>query len=146
MQPTVLNTDNLDRCIRTLESSLNYLRGTTADSIEHEMYRNSVVKGFELTLETAIKLLRKLLKAYGGNPKSIDELFFKDVLRQASLHSLITQEEVSRWFEYRENRNNTAHDYGVGFAYETLELMPAFLNDAKALAQKLAVKLREAAK
>jgi hypothetical protein len=34
-------------------------------------------------------------------------------------------------FVYRDNRNNTAHDYGVGFAEETLTLLPEFLADAR---------------
>jgi hypothetical protein len=32
-----------------------------------------------------------------------------------------------------DNRNSTAHDYGQGFAEETLSLMPAFLKDARCL-------------
>lgn len=38
---------------------------------------------------------------------------------------------VERWFSYRDNRNNTAHDYGVGFAEETLALMPKFITDVR---------------
>ena len=43
-------------------------------------------------------------------------LSFKDVFRQAHKHSLITEEETARWMKYRDNRNNTAHDYGQVFA------------------------------
>ncbi len=39
-----------------------------------------------------------------------------------------------RFLEYRENRNNTAHDYGVNFAEKTLVLLPVYINDAKQLA------------
>ena len=35
---------------------------------------------------------------------------------------------------YRDNRNDTAHDYGEDFAETTLKLLPAFVQDAKALA------------
>lgn len=45
----------------------------------------------------------------------------------------MTTEAVERWFLYRDNRNNTAHDYGVGFAEETLALLPAFLVDVRAV-------------
>ena len=38
---------------------------------------------------------------------------------------------MERWFSYRDNRNNTAHDYGVGFAEETLALMPKFITDVR---------------
>jgi nucleotidyltransferase substrate binding protein (TIGR01987 family) len=126
-----LNTDHLLRCIQTLESSLAMLNQAEENSIEFEVYRNAVVKGFELVLETTGKLLRKALKAYGGSPKAVDELFYKDVLRHAAKRGLLTAEEVERWFAYRDNRNNTAHDYGEGFANETLQLMPAFVIDAR---------------
>jgi hypothetical protein len=38
---------------------------------------------------------------------------------------------------YRANRNTTAHDYGKGFADETLTLLPAYLDDLRQLAQRL---------
>ena len=41
---------------------------------------------------------------------------------------------VERWLSYRDNRNDTAHDYGEEFAETTLKLLPAFVEDAKALA------------
>lgn len=113
------------------------------DTIDYEIYRNAVVKGFELTLETSGKLLRKALKQFTGAPRSVDELVFKDVFREALKHGLISdQEMVERWFSYRDNRNNTAHDYGVGFAVETLQLMPGFLKDANTLETRLAEKFQ----
>ncbi|HEX5339120.1 MAG TPA: nucleotidyltransferase substrate binding protein [Gallionella sp.] len=136
-----LNTDHLLRCIQTLESSLVMLQRAEAGSIEYEVFRNAVVKGFELTLETTGKLLRKALKAYGGNPKAVDELFYKDVLRHAAKHGLLTVEEVERWFAYRDNRNDTAHDYGEAFAQQTLVLLPGFVADARALEAALREKL-----
>jgi nucleotidyltransferase substrate binding protein (TIGR01987 family) len=132
-----LNTDHLARCIRTLESSLARLDKAEPESIDYEVFRNAVVKGFELVLETSGKLLRKALKAYGGSPKAVDELFYKDVLRHAGKHGLLTPEAIERWFAYRDNRNSTAHDYGEGFARETLLLMPGFMEDARSLEAKL---------
>jgi uncharacterized protein YutE (UPF0331/DUF86 family) len=126
-----LNTDHLQRCIHTLESSLDLLTQAEPDSIEYEVFRNAVVKGFELVLEISGKLLRKAVKAYGGSPKAVDDLFYKDLLRAAGKHGLLGAEEIERWFAYRDNRNTTAHDYGAGFAEQTLLLMPSFLADAR---------------
>jgi nucleotidyltransferase substrate binding protein (TIGR01987 family) len=136
-----LNTKHLLRCIQTLQSALDMLNRAGVGSIDYEVFQNSVVKGFELTLETSGKLLRKTLKAYGGSPKVVDELFYKDVFRHAAKHGLLTVEEVERWFDYRDNRNNTAHDYGEAFAKETLALMPSFLADARKLEAVLREKL-----
>ena len=128
-----LNTEHYARCIRTLETSLTQLEKAEPESIEYEIFRNAVVKGYELTLEIAGKLLRKALKAYTGRPREVDGLSYKDVLRHAAKHDLMTTDAVERWFVYRDNRNNTAHDYGVGFAEETLKLLPAFVADARTL-------------
>ncbi len=51
---------------------------------------------------------------------------------------------IQRWFAYRDNRNNTAHDYGHGFAEETLTLLPGFLRDARAIETKLWEKFGDA--
>ncbi len=132
-----INTNHLSICIRTLRSSLEHLNAAVPESIDYEIFRNAVIKGFELTLETAAKLLRKALKTYHGNPKAVDALTYKEVLREAAKHSLIEGGAVERWFLYRDNRNNTAHDYGEEFAEETLSLMPEFLEDITALERVL---------
>ena len=128
-----LNPDHYARRITTLENSLTLLSQAEPDSIDYEIFRNAVVKGFELTLETAGKLLRKALKAYSGTPREVDALTYKDVLRHAGKHGLMGTEAVVRWFAYHDNRNNTAHDYGVGFAEDTLKLLPGFVADARDL-------------
>lgn len=132
-----LNTEQLHKCILTLEKSLQLLNIAEPESLEYDIFRNATVKGFELTLETLGKLLRKKLKSYFTLPKEVDDLVFKDVLRHANKHGLIQDDEVKRWFKYRDNRNNTAHDYGLGFAEQTLILLPQFIIDAKHLQQKL---------
>jgi nucleotidyltransferase substrate binding protein (TIGR01987 family) len=137
----VLNTDHYARCISTLELTLVQLEKSAPESLEFEIFRNAAVKGFELALETAGKLLRKALKAYTGRPRDVDALTYKDVLRHAAKHGLLSTEDVERWFAYRDNRNSTAHDYGVGFAEETLKLLPSFVSDARALEVILREKL-----
>ncbi len=59
-----LRTEHLARCLQTLEKSLAQLDLVPSDSIDYEIYRNAVVKGFELTLETTGNLLRKAVKSY----------------------------------------------------------------------------------
>ncbi len=136
-----LSTKHLARCIQTLERSLAELRLAPAGSIEREIFRNATVKSFELTLETAGKLLRKGLKSYVGNPRMVDELTYKEVLRHAAKHGLVEPAAVERWFAYRDNRNDTAHDYGEIFAEETLNLLPDFITDARRVETTLREKL-----
>jgi nucleotidyltransferase substrate binding protein (TIGR01987 family) len=139
-----LRTEHLARCLQTLEKSLEQLKRAPEESIDYEIYRNAVVKGFELTLETAGKLLRRAIKTYIGNPRTVDELTYKEVLRHAGKHGLLEPAAVERWFEYRDNRNSTAHDYGQGFAEETLALMPDFLSDTRRLEATLSEKFGHA--
>ena len=131
------NTDYLTRCIETLEASLQRLNESASDELGYEIYRNAAVKGFELTLETVGKLLRRALRPYYSSNKKVDQLYFKDVFRAAAKHGILNPEEVERWFTYRDNRNDTAHDYGEHFAQQTLVLLPQFLQDAKQLKKSL---------
>ena len=61
--------------------------------------------------------------------KSVDALTFKDIFRYANKYSLLNEDETKRWFVYRDNRNNTAHDYGQLFTEQTLLLIESFLID-----------------
>lgn len=129
----ILNTDHLKRCIDTVRSSLVFYEKAAADSIEQEIFRNAIVKGYELAQETSFKLLKKALRDYGHSAKKIDTTPIKDLLRLSATHGLMTLDAVERWFAYRDNRNNTAHDYGENFAKETLHLIPGFINDVSQL-------------
>ena len=121
------------RCILTLEKAHSLLLKSEAESIEYEMFRSACVKEFEIILEQTGKLLKKALKPYFHSNKAVDALVFKDLFRYAAQHSLINLESAERWFKYRENRNSTAHDYGVHFADKTLLLLTEFISDAKAI-------------
>ncbi len=132
-----LNFDHLQRCSLTLERSLQSMAKAEPGSVDYEVFRNAVIKSFELTLETAGKLLRKVLKAYVGSPKTVDALVFKDVLRHAALHGLLTAAELERWLVYRDSRNDTDHNYGEQFADTTLALITDFQRDALALYETL---------
>ena len=136
-----LNVDHLRRCTQTLESSLTLYHKTEAGSIDQEVFRNAIVKGYELAQETAFKLLKKALKVYGHGGKKLETTLIKELLRLAAVHDLMTLTEVEHWFAYRDNRNNTAHDYGEQFASATLVLIPGFLQDIATLANTLDRKL-----
>lgn len=128
-----LNTDHLKRCIQTLRSSLTFYEHAEPESIDQEVFRNAIVKGYELAQEASFKLLKKALRDYGHGAKKLDTTVSKDLLRLSATHGLMTLEEVERWFAYRDNRNNTAHDYGENFAKETLSLIPKFIADVARL-------------
>jgi nucleotidyltransferase substrate binding protein (TIGR01987 family) len=139
-----LNTDHLKRCVDTLRSSLVFYGRAETGSIDQEVFRNAILKGYELAQETAFKLLRKALREFGHGAKKIDSTPIKDLLRLSVTHGLMTLDEVERWFVYRDNRNDTAHDYGEKFAKETLRLIPDFIDDVTRLESVLRERFGEA--
>lgn len=136
-----IDTTFLRRCIGALERALQGIeehRGT--DDFLYDVFRAACVKEFELVLEQSGKLLRKRLAAFFASNRQADRLAFKDLFRHAAKHGLIDCAAVERWFTYRGNRNDTAHDYGEEFAEATLKLVPAFIEDAKELADIIETK------
>jgi hypothetical protein len=81
-----------------------------------------------------------VLRDYVANPKTVNDLVFKDLFRQAAQHNLMNLDEVERWFAYRDSRNDTAHDYGLEFAEKVLKLIKEFLTDARRLQQTLSTR------
>ena len=130
-----IDTTFLRRCIASLERAVEELeRLDDSEDVLYDIYRAACVKEFELVLEQSGKLLRKRLAAYFASNRQADRMNFKDLFRHAAKHCLMDCEAVERWLGYRDNRNDTAHDYGEDFAEATLALLPAFVDDAKALA------------
>ncbi len=130
-----IDTTFLRRCIQSLEVAFHEIsQGNEADDTLYDIYRSACVKEFELVLEQSGKLLRKRISAYFASNQQTDRLTFKDVFRHAAKHSLLEPDAVERWIAYRDNRNDTAHNYGEDFAEATLKLLPSFITDAKALA------------
>ncbi|MFK8137184.1 MAG: nucleotidyltransferase substrate binding protein [Bdellovibrionales bacterium] len=133
----LIETKYLERCIATLEKAHSLLLDLDRDSIDFGMYRSASVKEFELILEQSGKLLKKCLKPFFSSSKEVDQMYFKDIFRNAAKHGLLTIEEVERWIKYRDNRNSTAHEYGANYAKSTLELIPSFLLDSKSLVRTI---------
>lgn len=133
-----LSIEHLQHTADTLAQAILHLQKTPAeDKVLYDLFRNSAIKSFELSLETTGKLLRKALKLYVGSPREVDRWVFNDLFRHACKHGLLSEQEVERWLDYRANRNTTAHDYGELFAEQTLAILPAYLTDLRILAERM---------
>ena len=119
-----INTDILVRCINTLESAVEQLQQREPADRFYDTFREASVKEFEIVLEQSGILLKKRLRPYFASNRQADRLTFKNVFRHAARHDLISVEACERWFAYRDNRNDTAHNYGEDFAETTLGLLP----------------------
>ncbi len=135
-----IDTTYLERCIMTLEKAFNLLQNYEIDDIEYDMYRSACVKEFEIIIEQAGKLLKKVLKPYFHSNKAVDMLTYKDIFRHAALHNIIDLENCERWLIYRDYRNNTAHDYGFEFAENTIKILKQFIQDASYIANVIKLK------
>ena len=133
-----INTLFLIRCIDTLDAAFNQLQRRDPADAFYDIFRAASVKEFELVLELSGSLLKKRLRPYLASNRQADRLTFKNAFRFAAKHSLISVEACERWLTYRDNRNNTAHDYGEAFAETTLKLLPNFVVDSRELARVIA--------
>lgn len=128
-----LNTDFLRRCITVLEAEFDEISKYQPSDFHYDVFRAASIKHFELILEQSSRLLRKRLRAWFASNRQVDRLSFRDVFRHAAKHGLISADACERWLKYRDNRNDTAHNYGEDFAEATLALLPTFIEDARVL-------------
>lgn len=131
-----MNTNKLDsifleKCINALEKAFELYNLAENDSVEKDIYRSASIKEFEIILEQSAKIIKKILKNFVVSSIEIDRLYFKDVFRKAAQFDLLNLEETERWLQYRDSRNQTAHEYGIGFAENIVEILAQFIKDAK---------------
>ncbi len=117
-----------------MESAFEHLQQREPADELYDIFRAASAKEFEIVLEQSGRLLTKRLRPYFASNRQADKLTFKNAFRHAVKHDLITVDACERWFAYRDNRNDTAHDYGEQFAETTLKLLPSFIKDARDLA------------
>ena len=129
-----IDTSGLRRCIDTLEAAFTHLQRQSPDGAVRDIFRAACVKEFELVLEVGGALLRRRLGEFLASNRQADRLTFRDAFRHAAKHGLVSAEACERWLQYRDVRNASAHDDGGHFAETALELLPAFVADARALA------------
>lgn len=129
----MLNTELVHRCIDTLRLAQSNLNQHDAKSVVYDIYRAACVKEFEIISEQCGKLLKKSLLVFFSSSKQLDALTYKDIFRHAAKHGFMTLDEVERWLQYRDHRNQAAHEYGENYADNILLLIPQFLEDANNL-------------
>ncbi len=133
-----LNTDFVERCLRSLIASMEQLSTKEPDDVFYDIFRAACVKEFELILEQSNTLLRKRLRPYFASNREADQLNFKDVYRHSAKRGLMSVEECERWIRYRDIRNRTAHEYGEQYAEMAVQALPDFVADARRLVEVVA--------
>ncbi len=131
-----IDTTFLRRRIDSLEQALREIADAD-DDLRVEICEAVCQDRFERALDQCGKLLRKRLASFFASNRQADRLEFRDLFRHAARHDLLRTDAVERWLGYRDNRNDTARNCGGAFTEATLNLLPTFIEDAKALADMI---------
>ena len=138
-----INTDNLTRCVDTLEAALGGLRGEEPGSRMYNVFRGACMNEFQVILELTASLLRRRLRPYFATLSQVNELTFPGVFREAARTGLISTDECRRWLGYRDRRNVMAHRYGGEFAEQALEVLPSLVEDGRRIAEVIGAETDE---
>ncbi len=134
-----LDLSALSNAIASLEGGLEVVSDSQWFGQQSANVQNTLVAGviqnFEFVYEISIKMLRRQLEAESDSPEEVDATSFRDMLRLAGEKGLIA--DVQAWFAYRQMRNITAHTYDHEKAQMVYEGTLLFMEDARALLQKL---------
>jgi nucleotidyltransferase substrate binding protein (TIGR01987 family) len=127
----MLDLTSLEKALSSLEQAIARSQREPLD----EEVRDSVIQRFEYSYELSWKMLKRQLEMDSPTPVSIDAMSFKEMIREAAERSLITN--PTSWFEYRQQRNRTAHTYNAAKARQVYETALVFIQDAKTLLHHL---------
>ena len=127
----------LEKALRELEVNLRQIDskvwGDDAD-LKRTVERGAV-QAFEFTYGVALNLLRRQMNEISGDSKKIKRLEFMDFLRAAADHEFIP--DAQRFFEYREKRNLTSHNYDEEVMRQLLAVLDPFAQDVRFLLGQL---------
>ena len=124
MKKSELDLSLLKNCFETLKEC--YSDYTNQSDEKLRIYiKDSCIKRFEYTYETAKKIMNKYLKK--EYDKSEKDLSINNIFREMFALGLI--KDFENWAEYREKRNTTAHEYDIKKTYPIIEIIPKFIDD-----------------
>jgi nucleotidyltransferase substrate binding protein (TIGR01987 family) len=130
-----VSTRRLERALLQLEKAVNL--AAALDNSENDLfdvYRDCTVKRFEIAYSLAFAAIRRgLLET--RPPSKVDPLSYADLIREAGRDGLLQNQD--RWFEYRDRRNETSHNYDVDSANSVYNGAEDFINDARFLVERL---------
>ncbi len=128
MRKSELDLTNLKNSLKTLSEC--YQDYVNQSDIKIKSYiKDSCIKRFEYTYETAKKIMNKFLKK--EYDKSEKELSINNIFRE--MYGLDLINNFENWVDYREKRNFTSHEYNDSKTYIILDLIPQFIKDVEYL-------------
>lgn len=127
-----LDLNPLVNAVARLEEGINgYERDRTQTLI-----RDGLVQRFEFTYEISYKMLKRYLQQAAPSPGEYDDMPFADLIRSGNEQGLLLG-DWPKWKTYRDMRSKTSHTYDENVALEVVGGIPAFLEEARYLCDRL---------
>ncbi len=95
---------------------------------------SGVIQNFEFTYELCWKFMKRWLQVNLG-PVYVEGIARRELFRLSAENKLL--ENVDKWMEYHEARNETSHTYDEDTAEDVLQTAREFLADAEKLLKAL---------
>ncbi len=122
--------DSLERTLKVAHKS----RNSSLDDDTKETVRAGVIQNFEFTYELCWKFMRRWLQINLGREYA-EGVTRRELFRLSTENQLI--DDIDRWMEYHDARNETVHTYDNETAEEVFAAAQDFITDAKALLNAL---------
>ena len=132
MSSIQLDLTPLDNAIARLDEGWTRYQRDVSDI----QIRDGLIQRFEFTYEISHKMLRRFLELTSANPAEFDGMAFQDMIRTGNERGLLLGAWPA-WRKYREMRARTSHTYDEEVAIEVVKGIPAFLQEAAHLLQRL---------
>jgi nucleotidyltransferase substrate binding protein (TIGR01987 family) len=127
-----LDLSPLRNAVERLREGLARYRLDVSDT----QIRDGLIQRFEFTYELSHKFLKRFLAANAANPDAFAEMGFADLIRSGSDAGLL-KSGWPAWRGYREMRAKTSHTYDEAVALDVVAGVPAFLEEADYLLERL---------
>ena len=131
-----INIDALEQANARLGRFIALYAAVDDGQPEYAAFLAAVIKGFEFTYGQAISAIRRYVADYVLSPGQAGQMPLPDIIRTAAKIGLISSPES--WFDFRDWRNETAHEYFEDESAERIaSLIPQFHNAVAQLIRAL---------
>ncbi len=133
-----LDLSSLRKAVESLQKTIKVADDdafmSRLDDDQKDAIKAGVIHNFEFTYELCWKFMRRWLQVNLG-PVYVEGMSRRQLFRLSAEHRLI--DDVDRWMEYHDARNETAHTYDENTAEDVFETAQQFLADAQKLLRAL---------
>lgn len=127
----------LEKALAELEENLQFIDAKAwGDNKRHRrIFERAAVQAFEFTYGVAIGLLIRQMEQDAPDPAKLSAMGIENRFRVAANNGLIP--DAQRFFDYREKRNLTSHNYNEEVSWQLLAILNPFAQDMRFLLKQL---------